>query len=493
MLPEVVAEAARRFADHPAFVDPEGRPTTYRQLHRRSRAAATGLARRGVATGDVVALTLDSTVEYVVAYLGAATLGAITAGVNPRLAAAEQARCLEVAGPTLVIESAEEVHDLEAQRDPVSVVPALVPDPDLTVAIVFTSGTTGQPKGAIFANRQLAGVTAIDVGDRWGDGTPLPMLAATQFAHVGFMTKLAWYLRLGATTHLLASWRSGDVLDLLERERIATLGGVSSQVALLLRDPTFDQHDLSAVRSIVMGGGPSSPALVEEARRRFGATYSIRYSSTESGGVGTRTAPDADDHEALHTVGRPWPGVELSIRDGDGQVLPPGDVGQVCLRSPAVMSGYWHDAEASAATLHDGWLHSGDLGRVDDDDCLVLAGRRSDAYVRGGYNVHPTEVESVLDEHPGVADVAVVGVADDVMGEIGVAVVVPVDPTDPPVLDELRRFGAPRLASFKLPERLRLVDQLPLTAMQKLDRRNIRKALLTNVVEDSKPDNPPRT
>ncbi len=476
MLPGVVAEAARRFGSTAAFVDPDGRRLSYRKLHGRSDAVAAGLIAGGVRPGDVVALTLSSTTAYVLAYLGAAKAGAVTAGVNPLLTAGERAACLDRMGPATVLGAADDVTALEVaggDRTP----PALPRDPDRAVAVVFTSGTTGTPKGAVFTERQLAAVTRIDIGERWGDGSPLPMLAATQFAHVGFMLKLAWYLRLGATTHLLARWRATDVLDLVERERLSTIGGVAPQIALLLRDPGFDGRDLSSVRTLVVGGGPSSPTLVSEARRRFDAAYSIRYSSTESGGVGTGTAFDADDDEALHTVGRPRGGIEVAIGDDDGDDDGDdgggGDVGEVRLRSPATMARYWDDPEATAAVLQDGWLRTGDLGRIDERGRLVLVGRRREMFVRGGYNVFPVEVEAVLEGHPGVGRVAVVPRPDPVMGEVGVAVVVPSDRDRPPTLDELRSFAAPRLARFKLPEAIAVVDDLPLTAMHKLDRRAV--------------------
>jgi acyl-CoA synthetase (AMP-forming)/AMP-acid ligase II len=276
------------------------------------------------------------------------------------------------------------------------------------------------------------------------------------------------------------------VLDLVERERIATIGGVAPQVALLLRDPRFDERDLSAVRLLVMGGSASPPALVEEARRRFDAGYSIRWSSTESGGVGTGTAPDAPDHEALHTVGRPRPGITVQVRaeQPDGadllpsdvlatDALPTGEVGEVWLRSDATMAGYWRDPEATAAALREGWLRTGDLGSLDATGCLTLAGRRGEMFIRGGYNVFPSEVASALGGHPGVADVVVVPRPDDVLGEIGVAVVVPADPGAPPTLDALRAHAGATLSHHKLPEALVLVPELPLTAMQKVDRRTL--------------------
>jgi acyl-CoA synthetase (AMP-forming)/AMP-acid ligase II len=234
--------------------------------------------------------------------------------------------------------------------------------------------------------------------------------------------------------------------------------------------PGFDACDLSAVQAIIMGGGPSPPALVAEARERFGAAYSIRYSSTESGGIGLGTAFDADDEEALYTVGRPRPGVEIKVVDDDAQEVGDGDVGELCLRSPMMLSGYWRDPAATAEALRDGWLHTGDLALVDAQGCVRLAGRKKEMFVRGGYNVYPMEVEAVLASHPAVADLAVVPRPDPVMGEIGVAVVVPRDAAAPPTLDELRAFATDRLAPYKHPEALRLVDALPLTAMQKVDR-----------------------
>jgi acyl-CoA synthetase (AMP-forming)/AMP-acid ligase II len=470
-LPATVAEAARRFGDRPAFVDPDGTPLGYADLHRRSDEVAAGLARAGIGVGDVVGLTLASRSAWALAYLAAAKVGAVTAGVNPRLTDHERAGCLDAAEPSLVLADDEAVHALAVtggRPDPLDA------DPDRPVAIVFTSGTTGQPKGAWFTDRQLAAVTRYDVGDAWGGADPIPQYGATQFAHVGFTTKLAWYLRLGTTTHLLDRWRPGDVLDLVERERIATLGGVAPQVALLLRDPRFDERDLSAVELIVMGGSASPPALVDEARRRFDAGYSIRWSSTESGGVGTGTDPGAPDSEALHTVGRPRPGITVEVRAEDGGApLPDGEVGEVWLRSDATMSGYWRSPDATSEALRDGWLRTGDLGTLDATGCLTLAGRRGEMFIRGGYNVFPSEVAGVLGGHPGVADVVVVPRPDDVLGEIGVAVVVPADPSAPPTLESLRAHAAATLSHHKLPEAILVVDELPLTAMQKVDRRTL--------------------
>jgi acyl-CoA synthetase (AMP-forming)/AMP-acid ligase II len=237
----------------------------------------------------------------------------------------------------------------------------------------------------------------------------------------------------------------------------------------MLRDPSFDRYDLRAVQAIVVGGGPASASLIREARRRFDAAVAVRYSCTEAG-IGVGTAFDDPPGDAEESVGRAHHGVSLTIRDDEG-VLGRDEVGEVCLRSPAVMTGYHRDAEATAAAFTpDGSVRTGDLGYVDDRGRLHLVGRTREMYVRGGYNVYPVEVENVLAESPLVADVVVVSRPDEVMGEIGVAFVVPVDGDRPPTLDEIRTFAESRLAHHKLPEDLRVVDDLPLTAMDKVDR-----------------------
>ena len=347
---------------------------------------------------------------------------------------------------------------------------AAEPDDERPVCICFTSGSTGAPKAAWFASRQLRAVAGIDSGGAWGAGHGI---SSTQFAHVAFMTKLPWMLACGRTTHLLERWSAGAALELTSRYRMAAVIGVAPQIALMVRHPSSSLLDFSAVRAVVAGGGPSAPELVRSARERFGAPYSIRYSSTESGGVGLATALDADDDEACHSVGRPRPGVHAEIRDPDGERLDPGETGELWLKSPTVMSGYWRDPESSSAALVDGWLRTGDLATVDPSGLHRLAGRLSDMFIRGGYNVHPAEVEGVLAGHPKVQEVAVLPRPDPVMGEIGVAVVVPLPGASPPTLEDLRAFGSRALARHKLPEDLKLVDELPRNPTGKIDRRRL--------------------
>jgi acyl-CoA synthetase (AMP-forming)/AMP-acid ligase II len=494
VLGDVVREAATRYRDTPLYVTPDGCELSYGALDRLSDEVGAGLLARGVRVGDVVALVLPSGPAYAVAYAAAAKIGAVTAGVNDRLSPPERRRCLAVARPRLVVASTElsrastisdvaeveDVVEVDGAASPGEVLAELRadddragpneprPDPDRPVAVVFTSGTTGDPKGAVFTGRQLQAIGDVDGDSRWGGGGR--GLSSTSFAHLGYMTKLPQALRGGGTTYLMQRWSAGGALEMVERHGITGLGGIPTQVALMLRHDRFESTDTSSVRLIAMGGGPSTASLVREARQRFNVPVIVRYTCTEAG-VGVGTAADDPPEDAEESVGRARRSVELTIRSDDDRPLPAGELGHVCLRSPAVMQGYWRDPPATAAVLTaDGAVRTGDIGFVDERGRLHLSGRSKEMYVRGGYNVFPLEVENVLADHPGVAHVAVVPRPDPVMGEIGVAVVVARFAGAAPTLESLRAHARGRLASYKLPEAIVLTAELPRTAMEKVDR-----------------------
>jgi acyl-CoA synthetase (AMP-forming)/AMP-acid ligase II len=350
MLAATLREGARRFGSSPAYVTADGWPLSYTDLDLVSDEVAAGLLHRGVRPGDVVGLVLPPGPEYLASYLAIAKVGAITAGVNDRLTTAERAGVLERADPRLVLAApglAPADHDalevppapscdalLAALRRP-DVPPRLPDDPDRPVAIVFTSGTTGAPKGALYCNRQLAFITRTDLGDAWGGGGR--SFNGTSFAHLGFMTKLAGNLRRGGLTFLMTRWSARGALELVARERMTNVGGVPTQLALMLRQPDFDDYDLESVTTIVTGGGPITPGLAQEARTRFGARLATRYSCTEAG-IGLGTSFDDPEEDAVLSVGRPLPAVELGVLDADDRPVAQGDVGAVCLRSPGTMT-----------------------------------------------------------------------------------------------------------------------------------------------------------
>jgi len=477
-----------------ALVTDEGLVLSYSEFDRMADEVAVGLAERGVGEGDVVALTMPGVPEHFITYVAAAKLGAITAAVNPKLVQAERSAVLRAANPKLIVgtedllpsDHAEDVElvVMEPATTPQDVLvglrierqspPPLEHDLDRPIAIVFTSGTTGTPKGALFCGKQIDFITQCDVGDQWGGGGH--SMAGSALSHLGPTTKLAGNLKRGSTQHLSRQpWKAADALRTVAELKIAALGGVPTQIALMLRDPSFDSTDLSSVRAVVMGGGPATPALIREARARIPAPLSVRYSCTEAG-IGCGTGFTDPDEDAEVSVGRPQPGVRLSIVADDGGPVPQGEIGEVCLGSAAVMEGYWRNSSANADVFtEDGSVRTGDLGWIDDQGRLRLAGRNRELYVRGGFNVHPMEVEGVLADHPDVAAIAIVSRVDPVMGEVGVAVVVPREGGSTPELSDLRSFASDRLARYKLPDDMVVLTSLPLTAGEKVDRRALER------------------
>jgi acyl-CoA synthetase (AMP-forming)/AMP-acid ligase II len=354
-------------------------------------------------------------------------------------------------------------------------VPPVRVTPDDPVAIVFTSGTTGVPKGACFTHQNLLAVAEIEARRHPHAAAPRKHLAAgLSFAHVGTMARIAIQIAHRAASLVHDAFDPAAVLATIERERLENLGGIPTQIIMLLDHPDRARRDLSSLRSVLIGGAPAAPELIRRIQETLGVEVSVRYSSTE---VAIATASLRDDPAEIlaTTVGKPTPGVELRIVDDANRPVPPDTPGEVVVRSPAVMRGYWRDPESTAAVIDaEGWVHTGDVGLLDGGGYLRLRGRRSEMFIRGGFNVHPAEIEGHLARHPGVARAAVLGVADPVLGEVGWAFVVPRDPARPPTLAELRAFVGDELASFKRPDGLTILPELPLTPMFKVDKSALR-------------------
>jgi acyl-CoA synthetase (AMP-forming)/AMP-acid ligase II len=300
------------------------------------------------------------------------------------------------------------------------------------------------------------------------------LAAGTSFAHVGTMARIAIQIGGCGLSLIHDAFDPATVLATIERERLTHIGAFPTQAVMLLDHPDRPRHDLRSLRSVLLGGAPSPPELIRRVQRELGVEVSVRYSSTEVG-IATASLPDDAVDVLATTVGKPTPGVELRITGDDGRILPAGEVGGVEVRSPATMRGYWRDPDATAAAITaDGFIRTGDLGFLDDAGYLHLRGRRSEMFIRGGFNVHPGEIEDLLAAHPKVARAAVLGVPDATFGEVGWAFVVPRDPTDPPTLAELRAFVGAELASFKRPDGLTVLAELPVTPNFKVDKQALR-------------------
>lgn len=509
-LGDLLRTAAFQAPDAEAFRYRDER-LTYADWDHLADRVAVGLSRLGVGHGDVVALLLPSTPLYLIAYLGAARLGAVTTGINTRFRRQEIGYVLHQSGAkallavdewhqaafrTLIDSLRPDLPELTQVRwtsaqDVVGntrgALDALLPNdpgerlcevrPDDPAAIVFTSGTTGVPKGAWYSHRNILSLAEIETRRYAGGVIPFRkhLAAGLSFAHIGTMARIGIQISHVGTSILHDAFDPAAVLEVIERERLTHLGGIPTQIVMLLEHPDRPRRDLSSLQSILLGGAPASPALIRRVQETFNANISVRYSSTE---VGIATASLADDPPEIlsTTVGKPTPGVELRVVDPENQPVVCGDVGEVVVRSPATMRGYWRAPDATAKVIDaQGWIHTGDLGFLDAQGYVRLKGRQSEMFIRGGYNVFPEEVENLLAKHPQVARAAVIGVPDDVFGEIGWLFLVPRDRQSPPLLEDVRAFVGAELASFKRPDGMTIVAELPLTPMFKVNKRALRE------------------
>jgi acyl-CoA synthetase (AMP-forming)/AMP-acid ligase II len=489
-LHQLMDAVAAALGDREAYVDGDQRVTFGEWLTRADLLAAEFL-RRGVRRGDVVALMLPPSVDYAVCYAAAAKAGAVTTGLNTRIGRREVDAILGQCSPALVVrDESLGLPELPAgtpvlpraelgaicadragragraaARQALAAVQAECEPGDI-VTIMWTSGTTGLPKGACFDHRNLQAISAA-AGAMCAPGDR--RLGALPFAHAGYMGRLWDQLEKGIALVICApGLPPADMVRLVADERVTVFGAVPTQWERLLRLPNVDGADLSHVRVGTSASAPIRPEVVEEIAKRLGFPMIVRYAMTESPTI-TGTEPEDPPDVQFRTVGRAQQGMAVSV------AAPPGEVGQIRIRGGCVMRGYWNAPELTAAAFDDdGWLVSGDLGYLREDGNLAIVGRASDMYIRGGYNIYPAEVEAVLALHPKVASVSVVGVPAPRIGEIGVAFVVPADPAKPPTLEELRETVRIELSDYKAPDQLEVVDQLPVNAMMKIDKKALR-------------------
>ena len=482
-LPELLAAVAAGYPDLVAFVDGAER-LTFAGWHRRAAGLAAVLARRGVTRGDVVCLMLPSGIDYAVCYAAVLQLGGVVTGINTRLGPSEAASILSCCEPALVIVSDSARRQLPAgyrgqlldaaelaeccEHPALDHCPAVRPaDP---AVIVWTSGTTGSPKGAWFDHAGLrAGAEASGLLSAPFDRRLMPI----PFAHAGFMTRVWDQLAYVITSVLTPTpWSARTMLTVLAGEQVTVGQGVPTQWEKLLTLPELAATPLPALRVIGTGAARVPAELVRALRQALDCPVLVRYACTETPAL-SGTRPDDDPAVLEQTVGRAQDGIEIRILDAGGPDVPAGQVGRVAARSPFQMRGYWRDEDQTASAFTpDGFFVSGDLGRLAADGNLTLAGRTTEVYIRGGYNVYPLEVENTLCAHPAVAAAAVVGEPAPVIGEIGVAFVVPA-PGCQPTAGELRAWCAERIADYKVPDRVEFLGELPLTSMMKVDKRSL--------------------
>lgn len=521
-LSDIPRKWSRLAPEREALVSDEQR-LSWRELDERVDRLAHAFRALGIGPGEHIAVLAFNHNRFVELYYAASRAGNVIVPLNWRLAGDElrhilddaevvalfvdpefwpvaEQICGDVPGLRTVVSLGDPIDGAENYEDLLAAAPADpfadVRDENALFILMYTGGTTGNPKGVMISNRNIMtgtlGCVQAGAGVLPTDSTlmVLPLFHISLWPVTG-----AHYI--GGRVVLSRRFDMAEMLSTLEREQITHVNFVPTLIALLLDAPGVDEHDLSKLRAISYGGAPISLELLLKLRDRFpNIDINQGYGMTEAApilsmldGVAHSDTETPFGRRRLQSAGREAMPVELRIVDADDSAdhrpLPPGAVGKVVARGANIMLGYWKNPELTAETIRDGWLHTGDLGMIDEDGYVFLVGRENDMIITGGENVYPDEVEEVIRTHPAVAECAVVGLPDPVWGEQVVAFVV-CRPEHSVSADEIVDLCATKLAGYKKPRRVEFVESLPMTMIGKVSRKELRDAYGTR--EDSTPN-----
>lgn len=517
----LIDAAGARFGPVEALVDDDMR-WTFARLSDEARRAARALMASGVGPGERVGIWAPNIWEWVTAALGTYAAGAAVVPVNTRFKGAEAAYVLDKAGARLLFtvtdflgadyaemlasagrpEALGEIVALRGPADGDAVVGfgdflaradgadeaeraarAAAVTPADTAHVMFTSGTTGKPKGAMLVHgavcrtyRSWSEVVGLRRGDRY--------LIVNPFFHsFGLQAGILACLTAGATMIPHPVFDVASVMERIPVERVSVLPGPPAVYRMILDHPDLESFDMSALRLAVTGAAPVPVSLIAEMRDRLGfETVLTGYGLTESTGVATMCRHDDAPEVVSATSGRAIDGVEVEVVAPDGTEMPRGSPGEIVVRGYNVMAGYIDDPEATAEAVDaDGWLHTGDVGVMDEAGYIDITDRLKDVFITGGFNVYPAEVEEMMLEHPAVGQAAVVGVPDRRLGEVGYAFVVPAPGADPSELAEgaLEAWCRERMANYKAPRHVELIDELPRNPAGKVLKYELRQRAAT--------------
>ncbi|XVX21436.1 long-chain-fatty-acid--CoA ligase [Actinomycetota bacterium] len=493
-LANVLTETAAEHADKPA-IRLDQLDVSYGQLVGMAAKVAGQLRAAGLETGDRVSLILPNVPAYPVLFWGTLMAGGIVVPMNPLLKHYEIEYYYDDAGakfsfvwPDFMAEAkiaGEATGTQVIECSPVGPVEGALPDgepvaepaareDDDTAVILYTSGTTGKPKGAELTHANLrinAWHSSHDIMEMHSEDM---IMGCLPLFHVfGLTCGLIAATHVGATLSLIPRFDPAKALEVLERDKITIMQGVPTMYAAMLHHPAGESTDVSGLRTCVSGGSAMPVEVMRAFEGKFGCRILEGYGLSETSPVASFNMPDAPSKPG--TIGRAIPGCEMRLLDENGNEVGPGPdaVGEICIRGENLMKGYWNKPEETATSIPDGWFRTGDLAVVDDEGYYTIVDRKKDMIIRGGLNVYPREVEEVLYQHPAVAEAAVVGVPDEMMGEdIGAAVAFkPGEEVSP---EELQQFVKERLAAYKYPRKVWTLEELPKGPTGKILRREVK-------------------
>ncbi len=478
---------AEKHGDRPA-IKLDDAVLTYADLLATARRTATLFASKGIEPGDRVGLQLPNVPAYPVSFFGALLAGAVVVPMNPLLKAREVEYYVKDSGAKVVV-ALEGMADAATEAARATGIELLVVGPlgapdlpdtqaedveradDDTAVILYTSGTTGQPKGAELTHRNMATNCATSAETLFEITPDDVIMGCLPLFHVfGLTCGLNASVRSGSCLTLIPRFDGGKALEVIGRDKVTIFEGVPTMYNAMLNHPDRDQADLSTLRACASGGSAMPAEVMKGFEKAFDAIILEGYGLSETSPVSCFNHPDRERKPG--TIGFPVRGMEQRIVDDEGKDVPDGEVGEIAIRGEGLMKGYWGRPDATKEAIPDGWFRSGDLATKDADGYYTIVDRKKEMIIRGGYNVYPREIEEALYEHPAVAEAAVIGMPDDEWGEeIGAAVALKSGQSAEP--DELREHVKERLAAYKYPRRVWIVDELPKGPTGKILRREV--------------------
>jgi acyl-CoA synthetase (AMP-forming)/AMP-acid ligase II len=497
----LLKQSARKFPEFPA-IECEGRTYSYREFNDEVNRLANGLLQLGTKKGDRLALMMKNSDHFVIAFYAAAKIGAVTVPVNFRLTAPETGYILAQSEAAIVVCDLEFEHLISEASDGTGVKKVIVvgnpeiegnhsynetlsintSEPNVDVSeiddleILYTSGTTGRPKGALFDHERIFKV-GISVTINMGIGQHERILHLAPLFHSAQLNLfLLPGVALGATHIIHRDFHPVKTLQAIQEHKITHLFAVPAMYNFLLQVPNAGDYDLSSIKRCGYGAAPMAPELVKKSMNLFKTDQFYNLCGlTEAGPGGILLDPEGHKFH-LGKGGKPIFLTEARVVNDEGDDVEHGVVGEFILRSPMIMKEYYKKPEETMSTLKNGWLHTGDLAVIDEEGYITLVDRKKDMIISGGENVYSVEVEGVLFEHPAVLDVAIIGLPDEVWGETVCAVIVPKPGA---VLDEedLRSFCRQKLAGYKVPRRIFIEEQLPRNASGKILKYQLRQRM----------------
>jgi long-chain acyl-CoA synthetase len=490
-LAELLTHTAAEHGDRPALKLDDA-VVTYEMLDEGAARVAGLLKARGLQPGDRVGIMLPNVPYFGLAYYGVLRAGGVVVPMNVLLKAREVKFYLSDSGAEHIFAWHDFLTDAEeGAREAGAEVIAVKPgeferllaeappqaedvprEASDTAVILYTSGTTGTPKGAelthanMLDNCRYGAVELIDVSERDVFLGALPL-----FHSFGQTCCLNAAVRAGACLNLIPRFDPGKALEIIERDKVTLFDGVPTMYHAMLNHPDRERYDISCLRMCVSGGSAMPVEVLRAFEEAFGCIILEGYGLSETSPVASFNHPDRERKPG--SIGTPITGVAMKVVDDEGNDVPRGEVGEIVIRGHNVMKSYWNRPDATAEVLRDGWLRTGDMATVDDDGYFFIVDRKKDMIIRGGYNVYPREIEEVLYEHPGVLEAAVIAVPDQALGEEVGAAVVRRGGSDADA-EEIREFVKERVAAYKYPRHVWFTDELPKGATGKVLKREIR-------------------